>query len=168
MLVAQALSDGLTVVARDASMVSRADIAIGGADQRLERRRVESVAWPELHVSHSLALSFQQSRGIGQGGAVKESNIDVSLEDTHIGKWGIANARGSEAVMHELPNIGATASHASKPWLRKGAKLARLRCKPGRNCGIAFDRSIESQECRHDTNVSPSIGCYGPPCVAVS
>jgi hypothetical protein len=101
-------------------------------------------------VSHVSAGAFQEAGGIGQTGAMKEADVDVSGKDADVGKRNVTNASGGQPVVHQFSNVGTAAPHPCEPSGRQGPQLARLYLEPGRNRRIALDSSIESQESGHD------------------
>jgi len=62
-------------------------------------RSVDLTFWSELHMTHELASAFQQAVWIGQLGATKKSDIDVSSEGVDIGECRVSYAGGRMAVM---------------------------------------------------------------------
>jgi hypothetical protein len=55
-------------------------INVCGFDQIHQRRGIDFALRPEFHMAHELAGAFQKASGIGNLGASKEPNIDVSFE----------------------------------------------------------------------------------------
>src|SRR5690349_8297115 len=102
-------------------------------------------------MSHVLAPPVQESGRIGQVRSMEEANVHVVLEDPDVAERRVLDARCRKTIMKDFSNVGAAASHAHKPRVRKCAKLIRLRGEPGRNCRRAFDRSVKSQKSRHVT-----------------
>ena len=50
-------------------------------------------------MAHELASAFQQALGIGNLGATKEPDIDVSFEGIDIGECRVTDTRGRMAIM---------------------------------------------------------------------
>lgn len=129
------------------------DISIGGDDQRSECQFVDRFARPQLDMSHRLARSLEKSRWIREGCTVEESDVDVILEDTDVGKRRIIDADCWESVMEEFSNVGAALPHSRKTRLRQHAELVWLSGEKGRNCGSAVDGAVEPQKGWHDQGV---------------
>ena len=75
-------------------------------------------------MAHELASSFQQALGIGNLGAAKEPDVDVSFEGIDIAECCITDARGRMAVMQQLSNIVAAPAQDLEPALRDRSQLS--------------------------------------------
>jgi hypothetical protein len=82
----------------------------------------------------------------------------VGSTHIHIAKGNIAKASVRAAVMKHFPDLIAAPPHDFKPLTRNGAQLAFMLFHPRINGGIAFNRSIESQQLRfHHRSISESM-----------
>ena len=73
---------------------------------------------PELHVTHELACAFQQAIWIGNLGATKEPDINVSCEGVDVSECRVPYTCDRMAVVQELPNIVSVVAHDLEPVLR--------------------------------------------------
>src|SRR5262245_21203786 len=76
-------------------------------NQLYQRRDIHVTFRPEFHMTHELASAFQQTLGIGDLGAAKEPDIDMSLECIDITKCRIRHACGRMAIVQQLSNVVA-------------------------------------------------------------
>ena len=103
-------------------------------------------------MAHELARAFQQAPGIGNLGATKESDIDVSPEGIDIGKCRIAYSRGRMAIMQQLQNIVAAVTHDIEPAPCDRRQFTRMVAHPDLDGWIPPDRTVEPQKlarCAH-------------------
>ncbi len=70
-------------------------------------------------------------------------------EHTDVGERDVAEAGRGEAVVHELPDVGAARAHAREPGLRQRSQLARLRVEPRGDRRIAPEGTGEAEKRRH-------------------
>src|SRR2546423_1599143 len=102
--------------------------------------------WHELHMAHERAGAFQQVIGIGNLGAPKKTDIDVSCEGIDIAERRIIYTRGRMTVMQQLSNIVSAVAHDFKPALRDRCQFISMLTHPDLNRWISLDRSGESKK----------------------
>ena len=83
------------------------ELEVPGGSTRLERR-VERFARPDLHVTHALPLTLQQSRRVGQCHTQEEADVDVRGVRVHVAERRVRDAGGGMAVMQQLAEEGMT------------------------------------------------------------
>lgn len=128
------------------------DVPIRGGDQCFKARSGKDGTPLDLHVTHVLARSFQQTHRVRQRCALEEADIDVGSEDADVGERCIVYADGRITVVHQFPDVRTAPPHDGKPSPRNGAKIAGLRVEPLTNGRVSFDGSGESQEGGHDVS----------------
>ena len=74
-------------------------ISVCSFDQLHQSRAIDVTFRSEFYMAHELASAFQQTLGIGNLGATKEPDIDVSFEGIDIGKCRVTDTRGRMAIM---------------------------------------------------------------------
>src|SRR5437660_7503477 len=74
-------------------------ISVCSFDKLHQSRGIDVTFRSEFHMAHELASAFQQALGIGNLGATKEPDIDVSSERIDIRECRITYARGRMAIM---------------------------------------------------------------------
>ena len=100
-------------------------------------------------MAHELASAFQQALRIGNLGATKEPDIDVSLEGIDIGECRITYTRGRMAIVQQLSNIVSAVAHDLKPALRDRPQFTRMLMHPDLDSWISLDRTGEPQKLAH-------------------
>jgi hypothetical protein len=103
----------------------------------------------EFDMAHEPAGSFQQTLGIGNLRATKESDVNVSFEGIDIAERRIGHTRRRMAVMQQLPNVRSTGAHDLKPFLRDHPQFARMLMHPDPDCRVPSDRAWESKKLAH-------------------
>src|SRR5207253_11004471 len=93
------LSYGASNICTNYSAFRRRFISVCSFDQLQQSRGIDVTFRSEFHMAHELASAFQQALGIGNLGATKEPDINVSFEGIDIGECRITYARGRMAIM---------------------------------------------------------------------
>jgi hypothetical protein len=78
----------------------RDDVLVRGRDQPFDGWLIEANTRFDRHMTHVLARTLKQARWIRKRGAVKETNVDVISEHTHIRERRVLDARGRETIVH--------------------------------------------------------------------
>jgi hypothetical protein len=94
------------------------DLRIRALDEEGERISVDFPAWPELHVTHVLTGSLEQSRGIGKMCAQEEAHVDVRREHIDVTECRVAYARSRMPVVEKVSYVVAAVAHAFVPGSR--------------------------------------------------
>src|SRR5258706_9346423 len=97
-------------------------------------------------MAHELASAFQQAIGIGNLGASKKTDIDVSREGIDVAECRVAYAGGRMAIMQQLSHVISAVAHGFKPALRYGSQFIRMLQHPGVDRWISLDRTGERQD----------------------
>src|SRR3974390_2360699 len=84
-------------------------------DEPAKRCGVGRHSRSQLHMTHALAGSLQQTGGVPQRCTLKESHIHVRSEYIDVSEGHIAQARNRTAVMQELADLVPAISHHLKP-----------------------------------------------------
>src|SRR5215469_16713867 len=96
-------------------------------------------------MAHALAVPLQQPGWVRQRVAMKEPDVHVRRENTHVAEWRVPQTCNRAAVMHKLPDFVAAFSHHLKPLARDGSQFTRTLVQPHINGGIPLDSAVECQ-----------------------
>src|SRR5262245_55498108 len=99
-------------------------------------------------MAHEFSAALQQAGRIRQGCAVEEPDVDVRSEYVDVDKGRISQTRNGTAVMQELADFVAAASHRGKPLARDGSQSTCARFHPRVDGRISLDSAVESQQIR--------------------
>jgi hypothetical protein len=111
-------------------------------------------------MAHELAGALQQAGRIGQRCAVKETQVNVRIEDIDVAEGRISQTGNRTAVMQELPDFVPAFSHHAKPVMRDGSQFACMLAHPSIDGGSPLDSAVESQQFRsHRRDFGISGGC---------
>ena len=102
----------------------------------------------QFHVTHVLAGALQEMSGIGQGRALKESDVDVRGEDVNVAKRNISQTCDRTAVMHEFADLVAAAAHDFEPSMSDGSQFTGMVFHPGIDGGIVLEGAVEFEQFR--------------------
>ena len=119
----------------------------------------------QLHMTHELAGTLQQTRRIGQGCTVEETDVYVRGEDVDVAERRVSQTSHRTAIVQKLPHFIAAFSHRFEPRLRDGSQFNWMLSHPGIDGRVALDRAIEPQQIgsarRRATMLSVSvIACH--------
>src|SRR5262249_14399627 len=79
-----------------------ADVVVGCYDQVTQGLNVKFFAGAQLHMTHALALAFEQADGIREHCAIVETDIRMSLEGVDISKRRIPQTSHWASVVQKL------------------------------------------------------------------
>src|SRR5687767_7264022 len=105
-------------------------------------------------MAHELAGAFQQALRIGNLGAQKKPDIDVSREGIYIGECRITDTRGRLVIVQQLSNIVSAVAHDLEPALRDRGQFIRLLAPPGFDRRISPHRTRKPHQSAHITACS--------------
>ena len=103
-------------------------------------------------MAHEPASAFQQTGRIGKLGTVEESNIDMGLEDSHVGERRIVHTGGRISVMHDYADIVAAIAHGREPALGDSPEWISVIAKPGCDVGVMLSGGGKAEK---------SMWCHG-------
>ncbi|HJV12001.1 MAG TPA: hypothetical protein VJ690_10905 [Burkholderiales bacterium] len=122
------------------------DSRVRSLDQCSERVCVDLPVRAELHVTHVLSGSLEQSGWIGEMRAEEEAHVDVRCERIDVAESCVACARGGMAVVEKLAHIVAALSHSVEPGARKRGERTGTFVEPGVNRRVSLDRGRKAQQ----------------------
>ena len=100
----------------------------------------------QLHVTHVLSASLEQSGRIGDMRAEEEAYVDVRCERIDVAESRVPRARGGMTVVQQLAHVIAALPHAVEPRARKRAERTWTVAEPGVNRRVSLDRGRKAQQ----------------------
>lgn len=99
-------------------------------DQPQESRRIAIASGTKFHMTHKLAVAFQNTFRVGNLSAPKESDVDVVLEGIDVSKCRVSDAGRWMTIVQALSNVVPALTHGLKPIFCNVAQFTRLRSQP--------------------------------------
>ena len=123
-------------------------VGVRNLNETAECHGVRSRTWPELYVTHELAVPLQQTCRVRERRALKESHVHVRSENIDVAEGRVSETCNWAAIMEELADFVAAFSHHVKPFMRDVSQFTGMVFHPCVDGRIAFDGAVESKYVR--------------------
>ena len=116
-------------------------------------------------MAHELASALQNTMGIRNLSAPKESDVNVIFEHVDVAKCRITYTRSRVTVMQYLSNVVSACAHDLKPALCDFYQLTGMFVHPVLDRWISLNRSRKPHQLGHGDFIDVGNGVVGDICV---